>query len=153
VEIVHVESAEQIEQVRALFEEYWASFGFMPCFQGFADEVASLPGKYAPPDGRLGMALVDGVPAGCAAVRRWDATRCEGKRLYVRPQFRGLKVGLALLDWAFAEARGIGYRELLGDTMPAMSQALSIYERMGFERIAPYMESPAPGAICLRYRL
>ncbi len=74
-----------IGTIRGLFEEYWSLFGFTPCFQGFDREVASLPGAYAPPGGRLALAVLDGEAAGCVALRRFDAERCEAKRLYVRP--------------------------------------------------------------------
>jgi putative acetyltransferase len=153
VEIVTVETGAWLEQVRALFEEYWASFGFTPCFQNFGEEVAELPGKYAPPGGRLAMALIDGEPAGCAALRQFDAERCEAKRLYLRPRFRGSGLGRTLMDWVIAEARRMGYREMVGDTMPVMTQALEMYRRMGFERTGPYAENPTPGAIFLRLKL
>jgi GNAT superfamily N-acetyltransferase len=153
MEIVIVSSGQQIEQVRTLFEEYWASFGFTPCFQNFGDEVASLPGDYAQPGGRLGLALVEGEPAGCAAMRRFDASRCEAKRLYVRPKFRGLGLGRELMQWLIAECRAAGYAEILGDTMPVMEQALAMYDRMGFERTGPYSSKPTAGAIYLRLRL
>jgi putative acetyltransferase len=133
VEICPVESAEALAQVRALFEEYWNSFGFTPCFQNFSSELAGLPGAYAPPDGRLAIAFVAGIPAGCVALRRFDENRAEPKRLYVRPQFRGLGIGRALLDWVIAEARAAGYAELVGDSMPVMREALAMYERTGFE--------------------
>jgi GNAT superfamily N-acetyltransferase len=153
VEIVTVESGERLDQVRSLFEEYWASFGFTPCFQNFGDELAGLPGKYAPPGGRLMLALENAEPAGCAALRRIDDDRCEAKRLYIRPAFRGLGLGRRLLEWVIAEARRMGYRELVGDTMPVMSQALDMYRRMGFELTGPYAEDPTPGAIFIRLRL
>jgi len=152
-DIVPVESAAQLDEVRRLFQEYWDSFGFTPCFQNFGDELARLPGDYAPPGGRLAMATVDGASAGCAALRRIDATRCEAKRLYVRPAFRGSGAGRALLNWIIAEARAAGYRELLGDTMPVMQQALAMYDRMGFERTAPYGDKPTEGAIYIRLML
>ena len=148
-----MESAAECGAVRELFEEYWASFGFTPCFQNFGQEVAGLPGEYAPPGGRLGLALVEGEAAGCVALRRFDAERCEAKRLYVRPRFRGLGVGRQLLEWVIAEARRAGYIEMVGDTMPAMAQALAMYDRAGFERTGPYAAQPTPGAIFLRLRL
>src|ERR1700689_5351435 len=95
--IVPVVTISHLEEIRALFTEYWNSFGFTPCFQGFDRELANLPGKYSAPDGRLGLALLDGVTAGCGALRRIDATRCEAKRLYVRPPCREFGVGRALL--------------------------------------------------------
>ena len=133
-QIQPVESAEALAAVRLLLEEYWASFGFTPCFQNFADELASLPGAYAPPGGRLALATIEGQPAGCIALRRNDAQRAEAKRLYVRPAFRGCGLGRALMEWIMAEARAAGYREIVGDTMPVMRDALALYERMGFER-------------------
>jgi carbonic anhydrase len=153
VEIVTVQTAAQLEGVRRLFEEYWSSFGFTPCFQNFSDELANLPGDYVPPSGALALAFVDYQSAGCAALHRIDATRCEAKRLYVRPAFRGRGLGLALLDWVIARARTAGYREMLGDTMPVMDRALQIYDRYGFERIPPYSDHPTPGAIYLRLKL
>jgi GNAT superfamily N-acetyltransferase len=148
--MIQPDNAAEWEQVRELFREYWASFGFSPCFQDFGAEVAGLPGAYAPPGGALVLALIDGQAAGCAALRRFDASRAEAKRLYVRPQFRGQGVGRALLDWVIAEARGMGYRELVGDTIPQMAVALAMYDRAGFERTGPYAETPTPGAIYLR---
>lgn len=151
--IVQAAGEQEIAHVRELFQEYWDSFGFTPCFQNFAQELAGLPGKYAPPGGRLGLALVDGLPAGCVALRRIDGERCEAKRLYVRPAARGQRLGAALLDWVIAEARAAGYRELLGDTMPVMRQALAMYDRLGFERTGPYGPEATEGAIYLRLKL
>jgi putative acetyltransferase len=151
--IVHVETAEQLAQVRELFDEYWRSFGFTPCFQNFGEELAALPGDYVLPGGRLGLATVEEQAAGCAALRRLDGDRCEFKRLYVRPQFRGTGLGRELLGWIVAEAKAAGYRQLLCDTMPVMADALAMYERAGFERVEPYSEHPTPGAIFLRLAL
>src|SRR5580658_6017497 len=123
-----------IAQVRTLLEEYWNSFGFTPCFQNFGDELAGLPGAYAPPTGRLALATISGESAGCIALRRVDADHAEAKRLYVRPAFRGLGLGRALMEWVMIEARAAGYREIVGDTMPVMRDALALYQRMGFER-------------------
>jgi putative acetyltransferase len=153
VEIVTVANGSRLEQVRSLFEEYWASFGFTPCFQNFGEEVAGLPGKYAPPGGQLALALIEGEPAACIALRQFDAERCEAKRLYVRPRFRGSGLGRVLMDWAIGEARRMGYREMVGDTMPVMVQALEMYKRIGFEQTGPYAENPTPGAIFLRLKL
>jgi GNAT superfamily N-acetyltransferase len=139
--------------VRVLLQEYWNSFGFTPCFQNFGDELAGLPGAYAPPHGRLAMATIEGQPAGCIALRRVDGLRAEVKRLYIRPAYRGLGLGRALMEWAMAEARAAGYREMVGDTMPAMRDALALYDRMGFARATPYSEKPTEGAIFIRIKL
>ncbi|HKN21150.1 MAG TPA: GNAT family N-acetyltransferase [Terracidiphilus sp.] len=133
-QITPVENTEALAAVRLLLEEYWNSFGFTPCFQNFGDELAGLPGTYAPPAGRLALATVEGQSAGCIALRRVDADHAEAKRLYVRPVFRGLGLGRALMEWVMTEARAAGYREIVGDTMPVMRDALALYQRMGFER-------------------
>jgi GNAT superfamily N-acetyltransferase len=151
--IVPVETAAHIEQVRALFEEYWNSFGFTPCFQGFSSELARLPGAYSPPGGRLGLAIIDDEAAGCVGLKPFRGDRCEAKRLYVRPSYRGQGLGAALLEWVIAEAKAAGYAEMVGDTMPVMTDALRMYDRLGFERTGPYDENPTPGAIFLRLRL
>ena len=150
MEIVSAATPEHLAMVRRLFEEYWQSFGFTPCFQNFGAEVAGLPGYYAPPGGRLALAFAGGETVGCVALRPLDHSRAEAKRLYVRPQFRGQGAGLTLLQWVIGEARRIGYREMLGDTMPVMRRALAMYERLGFEQTGPYAPDATPGAIYLR---
>jgi putative acetyltransferase len=150
MEIVPADTPERLEMVRQLFEEYWQSFGFTSCFQNFAVEAAGLPGFYAPPAGRLALALEGGEPMGCVALRPFDHLRAEAKRLYVRPRFRGFGAGLVLLKWVIGEARAAGYREMLCDTMPVMGRALAMYDRLGFERTGPYLPEPTPGAICFR---
>ncbi|HEX8712051.1 MAG TPA: GNAT family N-acetyltransferase [Terracidiphilus sp.] len=147
------EGAVDLSIVRVLLEEYWSSFGFTPCFQNFSEELAGLPGSYAPPDGRLALAWVGTEAAGCIALRRLDDTCAEAKRLYVRPAFRGRGLGRSLMEWLICEARTAGYRELVGDTMPVMSEALALYERMGFERAEAYAGQETSGAIPIRLRL
>jgi len=153
MDIIAATTAEHVAAVRHLLQEYWAAFGFTACFQNFADELASLPGDYAPPAGRLALAFTSGKAAGCVALRPLDATRAEAKRLYVRPEFRGQGIGLALLAWLITEARAAGYREILGDTLPVMARALAMYARLGFEQTAPYSPEATPGAIYLRLAL
>jgi putative acetyltransferase len=152
--IVSARTAAEVDQVRQLFRDYWDSFGFTPCFQGFGAEVAALPGAYAPPGGDLLLALDDAMPAGCAAFRRYDATRAEAKRLFVRPEFRGRGIGRALLTAVIDSTRAAGYSEIIGDTMPEhMGTALALYDRWGFERTEPYAADPTPGAVYLRFKL
>ncbi|MGH7660084.1 MAG: GNAT family N-acetyltransferase [Vulcanimicrobiaceae bacterium] len=153
MQIVVAETPEHIARTRELFQEYWESFGFTPCFQNFDRELAELPGKYASPRGRLGLAVVADGEAGCVAIRPIDEERCELKRLYVRPGHRGKGVGLKLLMWAIAAALSCGYKEMFADTMPVMERALDMYDRIGFERIDPYGDEPTEGAIYLRLRL
>jgi carbonic anhydrase len=153
VQIVAVTGGDRVNAVKALFQEYWASFGFTPCFQNFEAELATVPGKYAQPAGRLALALVHGEPAGCVALRAIDSARCEAKRLYVKPQFRSKGIGRALLDWVIAEARAAGYSDMLGDTMPVMERAIAMYDRIGFERTGRYADQATDGAIYIRLKL
>ncbi|MEO7795842.1 MAG: GNAT family N-acetyltransferase [Thermoanaerobaculia bacterium] len=139
-------SAEEIAIVRELFHEYHAQIGIDLCFQGFAHEVEGLPGEYAPPFGRLFLAAHDGAPVGCIALRAVDATRCEMKRLFLRPEARGLGLGRALVDLLLEEARAIGYEEIVLDTLPTLVEAQRIYEQLGFRDIPPYRENPVSGA-------
>ena len=150
VEIRIAEETAAFAVARALFEEYWMSFGFAPCFQNFGEEVAGLPGRYAMPDGRLAVAWVEDEPAACVALRRLDERRGEFKRLYVRPAFRGQRLGRRLVEWVMTEARAAGYAELVADTMPVMREALALYEQMGFERTEPYADQAKTGAVCIR---
>ena len=147
------QTPEEIAIVRELFREYQTQVGIDLCFQGFAAEVVGLPGDYAPPTGRLFLATQDGKPLGCIALRKLDATRCEMKRLFVRPEARGLRLGRALVDRVIAEAHAIGYEEILLDTLPSMVEAQRMYERLGFRDIPPYRENPVPGARYLAKRL
>jgi GNAT superfamily N-acetyltransferase len=153
MEIIEASSRQQLDQVRELFSEYWRAFDFSPCFQDFADEVAGLPGDYAPQRGRLALALVDGTPAGCIALRPLTDTACEMKRLYVRDAFRGHGTGIALVRWLIDQARNAGYTHLYADTMPVMSRALAMYERLGFSRTEPYSSTATDGAIYLSLTL
>src|SRR5579885_106709 len=131
LKIVPVTCADGLDAVKALFQKYWDSFGFTPCFQNFDSELATLPGKYAPPQGRLALALVSGAPAGCVALRPIDATRCEAKRLYVRPRFRSQGIGRALLEWVIAEARS---RSAL--PIPWLRNRGLTYRRLASHRVA-----------------
>lgn len=137
---------EDLAQVRALLREYEVELDVDLCFQGFEQEMAGLPGDYAPPQGALLVAEVEGAIAGCVALRPLAAGTCEMKRLYARPAFRGRRVGRALAEAAIAEARRIGYRAMRLDTLPVMSEAQGLYARLGFVDIAPYRDNPVPGA-------
>jgi putative acetyltransferase len=133
--------------VRALFMEYADSLGFDLCFQDFDEELATLPGRYREPSGRLLLARVAGEPAGCVAMRELEPGICEMKRLYVRAPGRGRDVGLALAEAVIGQARASGYRRMRLDTIePLMGPATALYRRLGFADIEPYTQNPIDGA-------
>jgi len=142
------ESAAQIAQARELFLEYAQSLGFSLCFQNFDKELADLPGDYSPPDGRLLLAECDAQLAGCVALHKLEDRICEMKRLYLRPAFRGKRLGRRLADRIIEEARQIGYQRMRLDTVePVMKDAVAMYRRIGFREIAPYCANPMAGAL------
>jgi len=144
----------QLEAVRALFLDYAQSLGFSLCFQGFDEELRTLPGMYAPPRGRLLLAMEGDAPAGCVGLHEWDAQIAEMKRLYVLPAFRGRGLGRILTDAALADARALGYRSIRLDTIPTLMQpAIALYRELGFREIPPYRDNPIPGALYLELHL
>ena len=148
------ESPTQVAQARELFLEYAQSLGFSLCFQNFDQELATLPGDYAPPEGRLLLAEYEGQLAGCVALHKLEDNICEMKRLYLRPQFRGKGLGRVLADRIIAEARQIGYHRMRLDTVePVMKDAVAMYRRIGFREISPYRPNPNPGTIYLELEL
>lgn len=152
--IFQAESSAHIAQARELFLEYAQSLNFSLCFQSFDKELASLPGDYAPPDGRLLLAEYDGRLAGCIALHRLDADICEMKRLYLRPEFRGKGLGRALAETIISEARRAGYKRMRLDTVePVMKTAVEIYRKLGFKEITPYRPNPVAGTIYLELEL
>jgi GNAT superfamily N-acetyltransferase len=106
----------------------------------FEEELATLPGKYAPPGGQLFLATVDGAPAGCVALREIDAARCEMKRMFVYPEYHGRGVGRALAEAVLDAGRAAGYRTMLLDTSVRQKEAQALYQRVGFREVAPYYE-------------
>jgi putative acetyltransferase len=152
ISIVQVETDEQIRQARELFEEYFDflrrevdkvdDLDSVPPLAGYRDEIAGLPGKYAPPEGRLLLARYGAEAAGCVAFYNFGDDACEVKRLWTRPQFRGMKVGKALVETLIAEAGRCGYHTMLLSTVDVLKEAIGLYSTVGFERTAPYYEMP-----------
>jgi putative acetyltransferase len=139
--------------VRTLFEEYADSLGIDLCFQGFDRELAELPGSYAPPAGRLFLALVGAEPAGCVALRPLADDECELKRLYVRDAHRGLGLGRRLTQEALAAAGEVGYRRVRLDTLPSMAAAQALYRSLGFRETDAYTVNPVQGATFMALEL
>jgi ribosomal protein S18 acetylase RimI-like enzyme len=153
-ELRQAKSPEQIDAIRELFLEYAQSLNFSLCFQSFEQELAELPGGYAPPEGRLWVAAHVPQLAGCVALHKLEPEICEMKRLYVRPQFRGKGLGRILAERVVADGREIGYKRLRLDTVePVMRDAVGLYRRLGFKEIAPYRENPIAGALYMELEL
>jgi ribosomal protein S18 acetylase RimI-like enzyme len=153
VKLSRAETPDEIEEARGLFEEYADATGVDLCFQNFAEELAALPGDYAPPSGRLILARAEGAAAGCVALRKIDATTCEMKRLYVRPAFRGTGLGRTLAETVIAEARAVGYGRMRLDTLPTMQGAIALYRSLGFREIEPYRFNPVRGSLYMELNL
>src|ERR1700687_3095649 len=129
-----------ISHVRTLLREYAMSPGLEACLQDFERELASIPGIYGPPTGRLLLALRQGPggsaePVGCAGLRKLEDGTCEMKRLYVRPTLRGEGAGRALVETLISEARAMGYGKMRLDTLPTMLEAQTLYREFGFRAL------------------
>ena len=153
LEIVPARTTQLLAQARALFKEYGAWIGIDLSFQNFEEELANLPAGYRPPEGCLLLALARGEAAGCVAVRKLKTGVCEMKRLYVKPQFRGMRIGKALAEAAIEEAKRLGYERMRLDTLPSMTRAQELYLSLGFQEIAPYRFNPVEGTVYMELKL
>ena len=153
ITIHNVAGSECLDHARALLTAYAESIPHDLAYQNFDDELRVLPGKYAPPKGRLLVALNKRQPAGCTAIRPLNELECEMKRLWVGRDFRGLGLGRVLAEAALDEARAIGYSVMRLDTVAEMVPAISLYRSLGFAETEPYTHNPLPGAIFMERRL
>lgn len=154
IRLITVQTAGHMESVRTLFREYAASLSVDLCFQNFEYELNALPGEYSTPRGNLVLVLVEETPAGCCAMRPLDTVdypnACEMKRLFVRPPFRGMRLGRMLAESILDLARMADYDCVLLDTLNDMESARALYEELGFEEIPPYYFNPIAGAHYLK---
>ena len=153
MEVFQAETGEQLDEARRLFMEYADATGLDLCFQNFGEELAGLPGNYAPPEGRLLLASLDGRAVGCVALRKFSDGVCEMKRLYLRPEARGGGRGRTLAEAIIREAREIGYRHMRLDTLPSMKEAIALYRSLGFREIEAYRYNPEAGALYMELTL
>jgi len=152
-QIAEAHAGKNLQEVRKLFEEYATSLEISLDFQDFDDELANLPGSYAPPEGCLLIAFCQGQAAGCVALQKIRDGVCEMKRLYTRPPFRGLKVGRALTEAVIKKARELGYTRMRLDTLPSMERARTLYAALGFREIEPYRYNPVEGTAFMELTL
>jgi len=138
---------------KQLIEEYAVSLEIDLGFESFDREMAEFPGSYARPEGRLLLAVEEGDPAGVVALRRLSSKVCEMKRLYVRPDFRGRGIGRKLARRVIVEARRIGYARMRLDTLSSLTEAVSLYESLGFKRISQYRFNPHEGVVYMELDL
>jgi putative acetyltransferase len=153
ISIVPATAQKDLQQAKILFEEYASSLDFPLDFQNFEEELAGLPGGYAPPEGCLLLALHRDRVAGCVALRKIDQDTCEMKRLFVKKSFLHLGIGKALAETVIQEAKKKGYTRMRLDTVPSMNEARALYESLGFQKIPPYRHNPVPGAVFLELKL
>lgn len=152
--IFQANTQEDVDDARSLFEQYAAGLGISLCFQNFDRELANLPGDYAPPDGRLLLAVEDDQLAGCIALRKLEPGVCEMKRLFIRPAYRGKGLGRLLVESIIDEARQLGYTRMRLDTLPGrMDPAIALYQSIGFLEIDPYYENPVADAKFMQLEL
>lgn len=147
MDILQAETTEHIDEIRRLFREYETYLDVDLCFQDFEEEVSALPGKYAPPDGALLLAMDAQEAVGCVAVRKVADGVCEMKRLYLKARCRGTGSGRALAERAVAQARERGYSLMRLDTLDRLKEAMALYESMGFRKTDPYYANPLPGVV------
>ncbi len=153
VNLIEARSPQEIKAAADLFREYNTFLNVDLCFQGFEQELASLPGKYAPPKGEIILAEYQNEIVGCVAVRPFEGNICEMKRLYVKPKAQGLKIGKLLTEAIIKKSKALGYQSIQLDTLEKLEVALKMYEKMGFKTMKPYYENPLEQVVYLTLNL
>jgi len=153
-EIIQAETEQQIAEAKAIFREYEVWLGLSLCFQGFEEELAGLPGKYAPPNGRLYLAYSGDEVIGCIAMREVEPGICEMKRLYLREAARGKGIGNQLIELVIGDAKSMGYEKMRLDTYPPkMGKAVDLYRSHGFYEIPRYYDNPGKDVLFMEKTL
>ena len=145
--IIEAVTGAELAIAAQLFREYQEELDVDLCFQGFEEELATLPGRYAPPRGSILLARVDAEVVGCVAVRPIADGICEMKRLFVRPPFRGRSIGRELAEAIIARSKSLGYGRMRLDTLVRLERANELYARLGFVRTDPYYDNPLDGVV------
>ena len=154
IEILQVNTTELTEETKRLFREYEKWLDVSLCFQGFEEEVNTLPGKYSPPAGRLYIVKYGNKYAGCIALRKLEDGICEMKRLYLNEELRGMGLGKKLVELIINDAKQIGYLKMRLDTIKEkMPKAVDLYYKFGFIETAPYYHNPNPHTLFLELDL
>jgi putative acetyltransferase len=152
-DLIHPDSRELWQTARTLVREYAASLNVNLDFQNFDEELSHFETEYAPPTGTFVLARTNNEFVGCGAIRRFSETECEMKRLYVRPAGRNLGLGRQLALALIAEAKSLGYKRMLLDTLPTMQSAHALYQSLGFTPTEPYRFNPIEGTTYLKLDL
>lgn len=142
-----------LENIKLLFNEYTTMLGVNLTFQGYDEEIKNLPGKYALPYGRLYIAYYNNKAAGCIALRKFENDGCEMKRLFVRPEYRHLKIGKKLVDKIIEDARELKYKYMVLDTLSNLHEAVSLYRKFGFQEVEAYYENPLDNVLYFKLEL
>ena len=142
-----------LENIKLLFNEYTTMLGVNLTFQGYDEEIKNLPGKYALPYGRLYIAYCNNKAAGCIALRKFENDGCEMKRLFVRPEYRHLKIGKKLVDKIIEDARELKYKYMVLDTLSNLHEAVSLYRKFGFQEVEAYYENPLDNVLYFKLEL
>ncbi len=153
-EIIEVNSIELIEETKKLFREYEKWLNVSLCFQGFEEEVNTLPGKYGSPEGKLYIVKSDNKFSGCIALRKLEDGICEMKRLYLQPELRGKGIGNELVSKIIHDAKDLGYKKMRLDTIKEkMPNAVRMYEKYGFVKTEKYYDNPNPHTLFMELDL
>ncbi len=148
-----ISQSTELNIVQNLFAEYAAELNENLCFQSFDTELADPLKKYGPPAGSILLAYYNGQPAGCVALQPLPDKSCEMKRLFTRPNFRGIGVGEFLVAAIVANAKELGYATMVLDTLQRLQPAIKLYEKFGFTNTSAYYKNPLPNVVYMQKQL